>query len=81
VGLVAAATVVVIAAALHISGAAATMFGGWASDRLGQRMVLVAMAGAGALLSVLIGWTVPFPVAVIVAGVFLYGFAALGDPR
>ena len=44
-------------------------------------LVLVAMAGAGALLSVLIGWTVPFPVAVIVAGVFLYGFAALGDGR
>lgn len=70
---------VVIAAALHVSGAAATMFGGWASDRWGQRMVLVSMAGAGALLSFLIGWTVPFPVAVIVAGVFLYGFAALGD--
>jgi nitrate/nitrite transporter NarK len=70
---------IVIAAALHISGAVATMFGGWASDRWNQRAVLLGMAAAGALLSATVGWTAPLPPVAIVIVVFLYGFAALGD--
>ncbi|MGD9879357.1 MAG: MFS transporter [Reyranella sp.] len=70
---------VVIAGALHVSGAAATLFGGWASDRWNQRAVLVGMGAAGALLSVTVGWTASLPPIAVVIVVFLYGFAALGD--
>jgi len=70
---------VVIAGALHISGALATLFGGWASDRWGQRAVLLGMAAAGAILSLVVGWTAPLPPVAVAAIVFLYGFAALGD--
>lgn len=70
---------VVIAAALHVSGAAATMFGGWASDRWNQRAVLLGMGAAGALLSATVGWTASLPPVAVVMVVFLYGFATLGD--
>jgi MFS family permease len=70
---------VVIAGALHVSGAAATMFGGWASDRWNQRAVLLGMGAAGALLSATVGWTASLPPVAVVIVVFLYGFAALGD--
>lgn len=70
---------VVIAGALHVSGAAATMFGGWASDRWNPRAVLLGMGAAGALLSGTVGWTASLPPAAVVIVVFLYGFAALGD--
>jgi MFS family permease len=70
---------VVIAGALHLSGAAATMVGGWASDRWNYRAVLVGMGAAGALLSAIVGWTASLPPLAVVVVVFLYGFAALGD--
>lgn len=70
---------IVTAAALHLSGAASTMAGGWASDRWGRKVTLIAMAGAGALLSFIIGWSPALPVIVVVLLVFLYGFATLGD--
>lgn len=69
----------VIAAALHLSGAASTMAGGWASDRWGRKATLVGMAAAGALLSLGIGWSTALPTVVVVVLAFLYGFAALGD--
>nr|WP_276207800.1 MFS transporter [Novosphingobium panipatense] len=70
---------IIIAAALHLSGAGSTLVGGWASDRWGRKFVLVAVAALGTALSLIIGWTAALPSAVIVGLVFLYGFAALGD--
>lgn len=68
-----------IAAALHLSGAASTMAGGWASDRWGRKATLIGMAAAGALLSLVIGWSTALPTTVVLVLAFLYGFAALGD--
>src|SRR3546814_8311391 len=68
-----------IAAALHLSGAASTMAGGWASDRWGRKATLIGMAAAGALLSLVIGWSTALPTIVVLVLAFLYGFAALGD--
>lgn len=70
---------VVIAAVLHLSGAAATLVGGAASDRWGARPVLISMAAAGALLSFSFGWTTGLAPAVVLVVAALYGFATLGD--
>ena len=70
---------VFIAAALHLSGAASTMVGGWASDRWGRKATLIGMAAAGASLSAVIGWSTALPTIFVVVFAFLYGFATLGD--
>ena len=69
----------VIAATIHVSGMAATLTMGAASDRWGRRGVLIAMAGSGAALSFLIGWSVGLGPGVLLALTALYGFATLGD--
>src|SRR3546814_4641068 len=61
-----------IAAALHLSGAASTMAGGWASDRWGRKATLIGMAAAGALLSLVIGWSTALPTIVVLVLAFLY---------
>ena len=45
----------------------------------GRRPVLVALAGAGALLSFVIGWLIHAPSIVLVPLAFAYAFVALGD--
>src|SRR3546814_9997152 len=55
------------------------MAGGWASDRWGRKATLIGMAAAGALLSLVIGWSTALPTIVVLVLAFLYGFAALGD--
>src|SRR3546814_2265213 len=67
-----------IAAALHLSGAASTMAGGWASARWGRKATLIGMAAAGALLSLVIAWSPALPTIVVLVLAFLYGSAALG---
>jgi len=76
VGLVAA---IGIAATLHLSGALATITAGIGSDRWGNKGVLVAMAAAGALLSLSIGWLSSSSVGLLFVIASLYGFAVLGD--
>lgn len=68
-----------IAAVLHLSGAASTMAGGWASDRWGRKATLIGMAAGGAMLSLVIGWSTALPTIFVVVLAFLYGFATLGD--
>lgn len=68
-----------IAAALHLSGAASTLAGGWASDRWGRKATLIGMAAGGAMLSLIIGWSTALPTIFVVVLAFLYGFAVLGD--
>ena len=53
-----------LAGALHLVGAIAAFTMGRLSDRAGRRPVLVALAGAGAALSFVIGWLVYAPSAV-----------------
>ena len=70
---------VLIAGALHLSGAGATLIGGIASDRLGRKRVLVVMAAAGACLSFLFGWSAALGPAGLLLVAMLYGFATIGD--
>lgn len=64
---------------LHLFGATAAFTMGRLSDRTGRRPVLIAMAGAGALVSFTIGWLVHAPSMVLIPIAFIYAFACLGD--
>ncbi len=70
---------VVIASTIHLSGMAATLTMGAASDRWGRRGVLIATAGGGAALSFAIGWCAGLGPGPLLALTALYGFATLGD--
>ncbi|WP_198398690.1 MFS transporter [Brevundimonas diminuta] len=69
----------VTAAALHLSGALATLTSGAMSDRCGRRPTLVALALGGAACSFAFGWLQPFGAAVLVLVAVLYGFTTVGD--
>jgi MFS family permease len=64
---------------LHLFGAVAAFTMGRLSDRAGRRPVLVALAGAGAVVSFGIGWVIHAPSAVLIPLVLAYAFVTLGD--
>jgi MFS family permease len=49
------------------------------SDRLGRRAVLLGLAASSAVCSLVFGWLVGAPIALIFAVGAVYGFTALGD--
>jgi MFS family permease len=67
------------AAGLHLLGALAAMTMGRLSDSLGRRRVLLALALASAVLSLTVGWTVAWPLWLVLPLAVAYNFAALGD--
>jgi MFS family permease len=52
---------------------------GHLSDVLGRRAVLLALAAAGGLLSLTLGWLVSWPVPILMVLILIYGFVAIGD--
>jgi MFS family permease len=68
-----------LTAGLHLTGLLSSWSMGFLSDRLGRRAVLVAMAGTSAACSLLFGWTVAWPIALVVALGAVYSFTAIGD--
>ena len=68
-----------LTAAMHIVGAFASSSMGHLSDVLGRRTVLLALAAAGAMLSLTLGWLVSWPVPILMGLVLIYGFVAIGD--
>jgi MFS family permease len=68
-----------LAGMLHLFGAIAAFTMGRLSDRAGRRPVLVALAGAGAVVSFVIGWLIQAPSAVLVPLALAYAFVTLGD--
>jgi MFS family permease len=68
-----------VAAAGHISGAVASLSMGGASDRLGRKAVLFAVAAASAVISLSIGWMVAIPTLILAPLVLVYAFLAIGD--
>jgi MFS family permease len=78
--LVAAAEVgAYLTAALHLTGLFASWWMGLLSDRLGRRAVLIAMAGTSAACSLVFGWTITWPIWIVVALGLVYGFTTIGD--
>lgn len=68
-----------IALGIHLSGLAATLVMGAASDRFGRRGVLVGAAAAGAAVSFGFGWSFAAAPWALFALTCAYGFATLGD--
>lgn len=69
----------VIAGVVILVGAISNALGGLLSDRYGrENTIIVVMIGSG-LLSLLIGWTRPFPLSLILILSILYGFMVTGE--
>jgi MFS family permease len=67
------------AVTLHVSGFFGSFLSGYAADRFGARPVLVAFALLGAACSLGVGWLSELNVALLLALVWIYGFAIIGD--
>jgi MFS family permease len=68
-----------LTATMHIVGAIASSTMGHLSDILGRRRVLLALAAAGGMLSLTLGWLVNLPVPILMGLILIYGFVAIGD--
>ncbi|HEY3230953.1 MAG TPA: MFS transporter [Roseiflexaceae bacterium] len=68
-----------LAAVFHVMGLLASTTMGHLSDRLGRRTVLLALAAASAVCSLVFGWLIALPTVLVVAVGAAYSFAALGD--
>lgn len=68
-----------MSAAFHLTGLVASFSMGRLSDRLGRRVVLVAMAATATACSFTFGWLIGWPLALIFAVGAVYAFTALGD--
>jgi len=68
-----------VSAAFHLMGLLASTSMGRLSDGLGRRVVLLGLAATSAVCSLVFGWLIGLPLAVVFAVGALYGFAALGD--
>lgn len=75
-----AATIgLMIAGAIHLSGAVASFAVGHASDRFGRKAMLVTLGIAGAACSFSVALLAGGPATLLLLLAALYGFAALGD--
>jgi MFS family permease len=68
-----------MASLFHVTGMLASMLAGVLADRLGRIPVMLMMASLSTVCSLVFGWLLGTPVAVVVALGLVYGFAALGD--
>lgn len=68
-----------LSASFHLMGLVASSSMGRLSDGLGRRVVLLALAATSAVCSLVFGWLIAAPIAVVFAVGALYGFTALGD--
>ncbi|MGH7277004.1 MAG: MFS transporter [Candidatus Rokuibacteriota bacterium] len=68
-----------VSAAFHLMGLVASSSMGRLSDGLGRRVVLLGLASTSAVCSLVFGWLIGLPVAIVFAVGALYGFTALGD--
>jgi MFS family permease len=68
-----------VGSSLHIMGLLASSSMGHLSDRWGRRRLLLLLAATSAACSMLFGWLIASPIAVIAVIGAIYGFAGLGD--
>jgi MFS family permease len=67
------------AVTLHVSGFFSSFLSGYAADRFGAKPVLVGFALVGAACSLALGWLSELNAALLLALVWIYGFAVIGD--
>jgi MFS family permease len=68
-----------LVASMHLVGALASASMGRLADRLGRRVVLIRAAASSACLSLVIGWLITWPIALLMLTGFVYYFLAIGD--
>jgi len=68
-----------VTASFHMAGIFASFWMGMLSDRFGRGVVIMAAAAVSSLCSFLFGWTIGWPLAVVMAIGLVYAFSALGD--
>lgn len=78
-GLKAAGSAAHMAAFFHIMGLLASFSMGSLSDRLGRARVMLALTAVSTACSFLFGWSIGWPLALIIAVGAIYAFAVLGD--
>ena len=67
------------AVTLHVSGFFSSFLSGYAADHFGAKPVLVTFSLVGAACSLGVGWLGELNVALLLALVWIYGFAIIGD--
>lgn len=78
-GLQAAGSGASMAAFFHVMGLLASFSMGSLSDRLGRARVMLALALTSMLCSFLFGWSIGWPLALVIALGAIYAFSVLGD--
>jgi MFS family permease len=78
-GLKAAGSGAYIAAFFHAMGLLAALSMGTLSDRLGRARVMLALASISMACSFLFGWSIGWPLALVIAIGVIYAFSVLGD--
>jgi MFS family permease len=78
-GLKAAGSGAYIAAFFHAVGLLAALSMGTLSDRLGRARVMLALASISMACSFLFGWSIGWPLALVIAIGVIYAFSVLGD--
>jgi len=68
-----------VSASFHLMGLIASTSMGRLSDRLGRRTVLFGIASLSGVCSLVFGWLIGWPLAVVFGVGAIYGFSALGD--
>jgi MFS family permease len=68
-----------LVAAFHMAGIVASFSMGSLSDRLGRASVIMVLAGASSLCSLVFGWSIGWPIWVVMALGLFYAFSTLGD--
>ncbi len=66
-------------AAMHLVGSVSSASMGRLSDRLGRRIVLCYLAATSALVSLVLGWLIQWPIEVLFGLGLIYYFTAIGD--
>jgi len=67
------------ASAVLLASGLSNATGGWLSDRLGRRRTIVTVLTASGLCSVLIGWTAPLGLAVVLTLAIVYGLLVTAE--
>ena len=68
-----------LAASFHLMGLVASLSMGTLSDRLGRGRVMLALAATSMACSFLFGWSIGWPLALVMGIGAIYAFAVLGD--
>jgi len=68
-----------IAALFHVMGLIASFSMGTLSDRLSRGQVMLVLATLSTICSFIFGWTIGFPLIVIIGVGLIYAFSSLGD--